>query len=130
MPYVYSTATCGTNFVEYAPAQKHDPHSKVIRRVVIAGGHGVASKNLITPQGVVTKVSEDELDFLLRNESFNQMVSAGFITYEKSKKVEPEKKVESMEKSDNSAPLKPSDFTKGKSADDLGGRLYSGAPPK
>lgn len=129
MPYVYSTATCAGAYIEYAPdTNKNAGYAKEIRRVTIQGGHGVATKNLITPKGVMTKVTEEELDFLLKNESFLRHMKAGFMSYDKNK-VDPEKKAASMAKGDNSAPLTPTDFKQGEhsSADS---RIYTGKPNK
>jgi hypothetical protein len=123
MPYVYSTATCSGTYVEYQKSppiseNKSSPgHNKILRKVVINGGHGVATKSLHTPLGVVTQVSNEDLDFLLKNQSFQRHVAAGFLSYDK-KKVEPEKKIQNMAQKDGSSPLTPKDFEKGENGDE------------
>lgn len=115
MFYVYSTATCPISYVSYQGNSSHD--LGVIQKrpdgskmaVTINGGHGVASKNLITPKGVVTEVSDEDMDFLLNDRLFKKHMEAGFMSYDK-KEVSPEKKAKDMAEKDGSAPLVPSDF--------------------
>ncbi len=132
MPYVYSTATCAGTYVEYQKSppiseNKSSPgYNRALRKVTINGGHGVATKHLFTPKGVVTQVSDDDLEFLLKNSSFQRHVAAGFLTYDK-KKVEPEKKVQNMALKDGSAPLTPEDFEKGENSDDTT-KVFKGLP--
>lgn len=132
MPYVYSTATCSGTYVEYKPDNdKGHGHSVPLKQVTINGGHGVATKHLVTPKGVVTKVTDEELEFLLKNQAFQRHMKAGFMSYD-NKKVEPEKKAESMNlKGDNSAPLTPADFQEGKHSDpESRMNIYKGKPKK
>lgn len=115
MYYVYSTATCPIDYVVYVKntsndlgvVQKH-PNGKQMR-VTIKGGHGVANKNLVTPRGVVTEVSDEDMQLLLEDKIFQRHMKAGFMSYDK-KNVDPEKKAASMEDKDGSAPLTPKDF--------------------
>jgi len=108
MFYVYSTATCSGSYTLY-----HDNSNKdlavVKKSVTINGGHGVANKHLFTPRGVVTEVSDEDMEFLLANPKFAKHVKDGFLTYEK-KFVAPEKMAASMAEKDGSAPLTPADF--------------------
>lgn len=131
MPYVYSTSTCSTAYVKYAPPSSNesnnrsaDGFNRIVKKVIINGGNGVATKHLVTPIGSVTFVSDDDLEFLLQNESFQRHIKEGFITYDK-KKVDPEKKVKNMKDRDGSFPLTPKNFEKGQNdSDDL--RIYKG----
>jgi len=108
MWYVYSTATCSGCYSLY-----HDSSNKdlaVIKKsVVINGGHGVANKHMFTPRGVVTEVSDEDMEFLKENQKFMKHVNEGFMSFEK-KFVEPEKKAAEMETKDGSAPLTPENF--------------------
>lgn len=125
MPYVYSTATCDGSYVEYKPdSSRGHGHSEIIKKVTIKGGHGVATKNFVTPKGVMTKVTDEELEFLLKNKSFQRHVKAGFMAYDKSK-VDPEKKAIDMAPGDNSRPLTPKDFEKSENST-VENRLYKG----
>jgi len=79
-------------------------------KITIHGGAGVANKNLITPNGVVTTVTDEEMEFLNAHELFVQFKKNGFITVEK-KKVDVEKVVADMsDKADPSAPITPADY--------------------
>lgn len=129
MPYVYSTGTNDTAYVDHKPdPDKNRGYSEIIRQVIIKGGHGRATKHLVTPKGVVTKVTEDELEFLLKNDSFQRHMKNGFISYE-NKKVEPEKKAADMAQADGSAPLTPKDFTESENSTPEN-RIYKGKPKK
>ena len=113
--YVYSTATNSITYVEYEKNTNRDisiakkwPNGKEMR-VTINGGHGMSNKHFVTPQGVVTQITEDELEMLLANPSFVRHMDKGFMSYDK-KKVDPAKKAKDMEEKDGSAPITPSDF--------------------
>lgn len=133
MQYVYSTATCPISYVKYKTAPKNEKidirgagagHNEVLKSVTIKGGHGVNTKILVTPKGVVTQVSDEDMDFLLENESFQKHVKAGYMSYDK-KKIDPEKKARNMAEKDGSSPLTEKDFEK--SENDYGDlRVYKG----
>jgi hypothetical protein len=129
MPYVYSTATCSTAYVKYKPTSANGGgagHNLVLKKVIINGGHGLNTKHMITPKGIVTQVSDEDMEFLLQDQNFLRHVDAGFITYDK-KKIDPEKKANNMADKDGSAPLTPADFEKGENDEgDL--RVYKGTP--
>lgn len=133
MNYVYSTATCAIAYVKYQPPidsenanRASSGYNKVLKRVVINGGHGVNTKHLFTPSGVVTQVSDEDMEFLLQDENFKRHVKAGYMSYDK-KKVDPAKKAANMADKDGSSPLTPKDFEKSENEDgDL--RVYRGAP--
>lgn len=120
--YVYSTATNSGTYVEYEENSPHDisipkrwPDGSPMR-VTIKGGHGVADKHLVTPKGVVTKVSDQEMEMLLRNPAFIRHMDKGFMCYDK-KNVEPFKKAANMATKDGSAPLTPADYVRSKSSE-------------
>lgn len=129
MPYVYSTATNATAYVEYKPdLDKNSGFAEVGKKVIIHGGHGVATKQFVTPKGVATKVSQEDLDFLLKNKSFQNHMKAGFITYDKSK-VDTEKRAANMTKADGASPLTPDDFKESEYSTQSA-RIYMGTPKK
>lgn len=115
MFYVYSTATCPISYVSYVQNSSNDlgvikkraDGSKIA--VTINGGHGVANKHLVTPKGVVTEVSDEDMEFLLQDRLFQKHMKAGFMAYDK-KEIAPAKKAKDMTDKDKSAPLVPSDF--------------------
>ena len=120
--YVYSTATNSGTYVEYEnnasnelaiPKKWPDGTSM---KVTIKGGHGLADKHFVTPKGVVTKVTDSEMEMLLRNPAFKRHMDRGFMTYDK-KNIEPWKKAANMAQKDGSAPLTPADYVAGKSSE-------------
>lgn len=113
MPYVYSTLTCDNEYTDWivtgtGEAIKH----RVKHSVKIAGGHGLMNKNFITPLGVVTEVSDSDMEFLLKNDHFKLHKDNGYITVEK-KKAETEKVAADLKLRDESAPITPSDYAPG-----------------
>lgn len=107
MPYVYSTLTAGQNYTAYTKGGGDLP---VVQKVVtINGGTNLPDKNLITPRGVVTEVSTEDLEFLLDQPAFIQHVENGFITFDTAKK-DVEVAVSDLQGRDGSAPLVPEDI--------------------
>lgn len=123
MPYVLSTATCAQRFNEYASAPAGAQRHHALRSVVINGGANAPSAKsgfgemsqlesgqpLWTPQGTVTKVTDEDVKLLLANETFVACQDRGFYkiladnpgdSHEKIKKI-----AEDMTKRDMSAPL-------------------------
>jgi|SRR6478736_5361193 len=112
--YVYSTLSAPVDYINFVKGANNVPQAlRCAGRegVFIHGGHGVATlgKSLITPQGVVTEVSDEQLTYLQENPVFQRHQKNGFIIVE-SKRVDPEKVAASMATADGSAPLAPSDF--------------------
>jgi hypothetical protein len=117
MPVVYSTSTNDTSYVQYYPAAKGEATARVKRRVTIRGGANLAptrkqSEQLITPTVGVTRVTQDELDFLESNYHFNLHKENKFIFVDKSPsagKREADQVMRSagMNPRDGSAPLTP-----------------------
>ncbi len=123
MPYVYSTATCSSIFCDYAPSNDPRIDARIIKKVEIKGGHGLATpfKNsnlhsVHTPKGVATFVSVEDLEFLKANDTFMEFHEAGFITWD-AKEVKAEVRAEKMQDKDGSAPLTPKDFEAGENSD-------------
>lgn len=113
MNYVYSTLTCDNEFAVYAP--KNDPRalSVIKKRILIKGGHGVKNHlGIDTPKGVVTQVSDEDLDILEKHYSFQKQVKAGFIVVDRKERA-PATVAVDMAQKDASAPLTPADFEKG-----------------
>lgn len=107
MPYVYSTLTNSTTYVHYKPT---DPKQLSIRdkSVTIRGGANLPTKTLVTPLGVATKVSDEDMEWLEKDYHFKEHVKQGFLIVDK-RNVAPEKMAESMKKRDLSSPKIPTD---------------------
>jgi hypothetical protein len=113
MPYVYSTATASISYSKYKPSGPHAGSAQIERSIVIRGGANLAPLRdksqmvLMTPRGVVTKVTDEELAFLESVEAFQRHKKRGFIAVE-GKSLAIDKVVEAgMCPQDKSAPLTP-----------------------
>jgi len=109
MAYIYSTLTAGQEYRGYKKGQ--GDLNNIAWTVTINGGTNISSKNLITPEGVLTTVSDKDLALLKTNKAFLRHAERGFIIIE-TKKVEVERVAKDMTKKDKSAPLSGSDFEK------------------
>lgn len=86
----------------------------VERQVFVRGGANVADKRLVTPQGVVTKVSAEDLELLESNAVFQLHKSNGYITVSRSKPSDPDAAAASQANRSPDAPLTDGDFAEGK----------------
>ena len=100
--YVYSTLTADQVYTSYKSSVNGVP--LVTARIAIAGGANLMTKHMVTPQGVVTEVSAEDLAELRQNEVFKLHEKNGFITVSESK-VDVEKVVPDMVGRDQSAPI-------------------------
>lgn len=107
--YVYSALGQDTLYTGYI---KTVDLPVVQRQVYIKGGVGVSNKNLITPRGVRTEVSDEDHEFLRNNEVFKKHVKNGFITMEKYKANAEKVAINSLQEKDGSAQKTPEDFEK------------------
>lgn len=121
MYYVYSTLTCDNLFAVYENNNNKDL-SVIKKYITIKGGHGIASKHLITPKGVITHVNDTDMEILQQDYHFQEQVKHGFIRFEK-KEIETVKAIESMAQKDGSAPLTPKDFEESEKSSEAG-KIY------
>lgn len=114
MYFVYSTLSRPMAYAFHGEAINDvRPIEKTIR---IEGGANVARKNLETPRGVVTRISDEDAELLSTNPVFLRHQKNGFIVMEKHNK-DPEKvAAQHMESADASAPLTTADFGDGDDA--------------
>lgn len=106
--FVYSTNSTNVEYAQYGKAEGNAP-PPVLRRVVIKGGANVANKHMITPYGVVTKVSDEDAAWLVTDPNFVRHQKAGHVRIE-TRNVDPEVVAADMKGRDGSAPLVESDF--------------------
>lgn len=113
MNYIYSTLTCDNLYVDFEFVENaYIRQGK--KQVLIKGGANLPTagmKDIITPLGAVTEVTDEDLAFLESNECFKKHVDKGFITVDKSK-VKIEKAVKDMKDKDKSAPKQEKDLDK------------------
>lgn len=114
MPYIASTMATDVNYTRW---QTHESGAHTpLGAVTIKGGHGVASRTpsggLVTPNGVVTKVTDEELDFLKEEATFKLHLARGAVKVMQYD-IAPEKVAKDMSQDDSSRPLVTKDFEKG-----------------
>lgn len=106
--FIYSTLTSSTKYTRWE--KKSSDLAKRNGSVLIQGGSNVAGKHLVTPRGVVTQVTEEQLAILESNKQFQRHVERGYIKIERHEAPTIEKAVSDMTQRDPSAPLVPEDF--------------------
>ena len=104
--YVFSTLTNDQHYLNWAKGPSDMPVESA--GVLIKGGTGIANDRLITPLGVCTEISEEELKQLEQNGVFKLHQENGHILVRKSK-ADPEKVATDMVQ-DQSSPLTPADY--------------------
>ena len=108
--YVFSTITADVAYTGYKPMREGQQVNVVEHSVLIKGGANVADGNFVTPEGVVTEISEEDLAHCMANPVFKLHMENGFIKVDK-KDQKIEKAVSDMVKRDESAPLTEDDYT-------------------
>lgn len=79
--YVYSTLTSDQRYTNWRKGA--NDLSEEIGSVFVKGGAGVANDRLITPRGVVTAITEDDLKLLEQNDDFKLHKQNGFVEVSK-----------------------------------------------
>lgn len=107
---VFSTLTADVRYVEW---KKGGGDLQVEgRSVIIKGGAGLATKHLITPQGIATFIDAEELAILRADYTFKQHEHNGFVKVVggSAAKGDADVVAADMASRDNSAPIVPGDF--------------------
>lgn len=107
--HVFSRASSDTCYVEWIKGGADLPSRG--RSVIVKGGHGVATKNLLTPLGVHTEVTDEEMEILKANHVFQKHLKIGSVVVQ-SRKADPEKVLKDMGAPDPSEPLTPEKIAK------------------
>lgn len=81
--YVYSTLTADQIYTDYRANPNGIPQAE--SKILIKGGANLMTKHLVTPHGVVTEVTAEELAVLRKNEVFKLHEQNGFLTISESK---------------------------------------------
>lgn len=77
--------------------------------VLIHGGANVQNRQLWTPKGVMTTVTDEDFALLMKHPDFTGGIDSGFITYSKTKE-DPEEIAKGMSGKDNSAQKAPDEI--------------------
>lgn len=102
--YVYSTLSSNQAYTLYQTGGADLPVA--LPPVLIKGGAGIANSHLVTPDGVVTEITDEQLAYLRQDPCFLHHEKHGFIKVSAAK-VDVEKVVADMERRDQSAPVVP-----------------------
>lgn len=109
--YIFSTLANDQNYTDYNLPESKDVLPSVKSQIRIKGGAGVSNKHFITPQGVMTHVSDEQYVILEQNPVFQMHVKNGHIKVQK-RAYEADKIALDMDKNDKSAPLTPVNYAK------------------
>lgn len=107
--YVYSTLASDVAYTNHVAGGGDIPVA--LPPVLIRGGAGVANDRIITPQGVMTEVTGEQLDYLRENPVFKLHEENGYVLVS-SDEIRIESAVADMNGRDESAPLVPQDLPK------------------
>lgn len=98
--------------------------------VTIKGGAGVANDRVVTPRGVATYVTPEQVEYLRENEIFKLHEANGFVMISEND-VDPDIAAADMTGRDVSAPLVPQDNAAGDASTVVGGEVVEApAAPK
>lgn len=108
--FVYSMMSASVRYAAAIPATEPGGLPTPTEGIVIAGGTGVANKNLITPTGaMVTRVTAEQLEALRTDRVFQEHEKNGAISV-REHEIDGEKAAVDMLDRDRSAPIVPEDF--------------------
>lgn len=125
---IFSTLASDVAYTNHAPGGADLPIA--MPPVTIKGGAGVANDRLVTPRGVATRVTEEQVEYLRKNPIFNLHEKNGFVMVSDSD-ADPDKAAADMTGRDNSAPVVPQDNIAGDAATIVGGdAVEPGAAPQ
>lgn len=105
--HVFSTLANDQRYANYVSNPEGAPI--VTGEVLIKGGAGVANDRFITPMGVHTEISEEQLAELEKNPVFIKHKKNGFVTVQQ-RRADPEKVATDMNAKDLSRPFTPADY--------------------
>lgn len=109
--HVFSTLANPQKIVVWSKPPENGMLPQPLREVLIRGGAGIASKNLITPQGVHTAITQEEYDAIADTQHFKQFIESGHFRVER-KEYDIDKMVGDMNSRDPGGPLTPADYEK------------------
>lgn len=133
MPYIASTLSTDQAYTDWTRpdvtgskvARPAAPH----RVIVVKGKANVTTKHMVIPEGILTSVTDDELEALQKIKAFQDHLARGHLKI-LAREVAPDKVARDMKDRDESAPLSEAkgDFKKGTGR--AGGLAPKGASPE
>lgn len=118
MIYIYSTLSADVAYTPYAQGGGDMPVE--LPGILIKGGAGIANDRFVTPRGVATQVTDEQLEQLRANEVFKMHEKNGFVQVSQSK-VDPDVAAADMTGRDQSAPIVPQDLPDDAQPSSVGG---------
>lgn len=103
MPYIASTLSNSQDINLYGGITGTD----ILKTIHINGGHGLMNRHLVTLDGVITHVSDEDLALLLKNDQVQYWINKGFLKVTDQK--DPAKAVSDMQGRDEAAPMTQND---------------------
>jgi len=110
MPHICSTLSNDqlyTVYVKDTSGGRAIPQAD--KKIFVAGKANIANKHIITNEGVMTEVTDEELKALEGLQAFKDHVEAGHLKVV-TRKADGNEVAKDMKKKDKSAPLTPDDF--------------------
>lgn len=104
--FVYCTLTNDHAYTNFKPQDNPGQPLEIESQVIIKGGANLATSQLITPLGARTEVSDDQLEALEKNSTFQKHKSQGFIKVTHHKE-DADEAVHDMQAKDAAAPKTP-----------------------
>jgi len=121
--FVLSTLSSDQLYTNYVNGANDLP--QITTQVLVRGGANIANGAILTPQGVVTPISDEEKLWLETCDAFKEHQKAGWVQISP-EKVDPEKFAADMASRDGSAPLVPQDAVEGEKVSSSAGTPKAG----
>ena len=106
MPFIASRLTCGQTYTGYQSS--NDGVNTPTYAIHVNGGNGLVNRALITLEGAITEVTNEQLELLKSNPMFQGHMKNGFIKI--TDQQDAAKAVSDLESRDESAPMTPADI--------------------
>ena len=104
--FIFSTLASDVAYTNHAQGGADLPIE--LPPVLVKGGAGVMNDRIVTPRGVATEVTEEQVEYLRQNEIFKLHEKNGFVMVSDSY-ADPDTVAADMTGRDNSAPIVPQD---------------------
>lgn len=110
MPYVASTLSNSVEYVLYEDGRNPNEVPNVRARVFVAGGANIPDKHFVTPQGVISSVTDEEVALLEKNEVFKLHKENGFVQVLDKAPANADHAAANMQGREPAAPVVPQDY--------------------